>query len=199
MILSKPELDSSRGRIAEKSSSTARRSRMAFRLFRPGEPPEGVGAAGVGPGRGGAVERGLQRRNHRIIGCLIRTPRPHGRHLAAAKFPHRLLPDRSILTDRAGACQVEREPGGFQSLVMAGGAVLLDEALVRGGGRRGLPAPAMRTETHRQQPSPPAKNGPAASDLRFPLSPLRQSQHSRAAAESQRPLAPVSTQSRTFA
>lgn len=43
-----------------------------------------------------------------------------------------------MILHSAGDHRIEREPGGFQDVVVASSAILIDEKMVGGGGRRGL-------------------------------------------------------------
>ena len=78
MTLSKPWLDSSAGQQRGDVDVEGEQVADGVLVFGAIEAAEGVGAAGVGIGGGGAIERGFERGDEGVVGGLIRRGAPVG-------------------------------------------------------------------------------------------------------------------------
>ena len=137
MTLSKPWLDSSAGSSA--ADVDVERQQVADGVLVLGavQPAEGVGPAGIGVRRGGAVERGLERRDDGLVRRLVRPRLADGRHLPRAQLPDDLLPGDGVRGDVARHDRLERQVGFLRPVVVAVQAVLLDQVAGRRNGGAG--------------------------------------------------------------
>jgi len=85
----------------------------------------------IGLGDCGAIELGFQPRFETAHGRLVGPRRARRRHGAGAKLPNDFFPNSRARADTVHIQRVEREPSGFQSLVMASNTVLVEECALR--------------------------------------------------------------------
>ena len=115
-------------------------------------------------GRPCAIDRGLERRGHRIVDGDI-GPRHSGRrHRPGVKLRQDALPDLGVRSRVRDLDAFEHEARGMESLAMTGNAVLVENRLdvrwfVGADLRTGAPALGSRCLNGRQRSSYPAANG----------------------------------------
>ena len=92
--------------------------------------PQRVGAAGIGTGRGGPVELGLQERGQAGVGLAVGARAACRRHHSRPQLAHHLLPDLGVVADARHVDRVEGQPRGAQVVVVAGDAVAVEQGLL---------------------------------------------------------------------
>ena len=97
------------------------------------EAAEGIGPAGIRPGRGGAVQRGFEVRDQRVVGLRVGARHAGGRHVPDAQLAHHLFPDVGPLARIVRVERAEHESSGFPLVAMAAGAIPIDDGACRCG------------------------------------------------------------------
>ena len=90
--------------------------------------------------RRGAIERGLQERDHGVVRRVVGPVLAHGRHLSRAQLADDLFPHLGMFADAGAQHGVQREVSLFVVGIVAGEAVGFDDVDVRfTATRRGRP------------------------------------------------------------
>ena len=115
VMLSKPWLESSLGSSCADVDVDGKQVADRIVIFGAAEAAEGIGAAGIRLGRGGAVEQCFDPGDHRVVGSLVGPRRALGRHVADAQLAHHLLPDFGFCAGIVGVQVFQREAAGLQA------------------------------------------------------------------------------------
>ena len=83
-------------------------------------------ATGIGVGGRRGVKGRFQRRGRAFVGVAVGPGKSRRRHLAGAQLARDALPGVCVATDTRHVEAIEHEAGGFQSLVVAGDAVAIE-------------------------------------------------------------------------
>ena len=102
-------------------------------ILGPVQPPEGLGAAGIGMGPRRLVERGLEIGQEAPAGRGIGTRTRTRGHRARAQLPDDLLPDLRVRGDVSNVHAFQRQPARLEAVAVAGDAVPGEDGPLGGG------------------------------------------------------------------
>ena len=77
--------------------------------------------------RGGAVERSFKPGVELVHSGFVGTRHALRRHHASVQLPQNFFPGFCVIRDAVEVERVEREAGGFQALIVAGDAILVED------------------------------------------------------------------------